>query len=167
MKNLLVLSILLAGLASCESRKEYTINGTVENIVNGKIYLVNLHSNAMDTLDIKSGKFKKIGTVVEPTPFLIFSEDSILPEQKLFFADQGTTNISFVAGNPSTIKINSCRTHKKYEDFTAIIKPILEQSDSLQMLAMSEEIEQGEMQQAAMQIQQKFENANLNFIKDK
>ncbi len=162
----LVLGVMLLGfMASCQSKKGFEINGTVKNQKDGKIFLVNLHTEKQDTLDIKDGKFTATGVTEEPTPFLIYSAD-VLPAQTIFFAENGTTKIEFTANEPSTVKIKGCATQDEYVEFTEMTKPLLDQFDSVQTLAMAGKLEQAEVQKVAMEIQKKYEEANLTFVKN-
>lgn len=161
--SILVLFILIS-LAACQNQKGYTINGTVHNQKVGTVFMVNLHTEQQDTLDIIDGKFSMKGEAEEPTPFLLYSAD-VLPAQTIFFAHKGSTNIDFTANEPSTVKIKGCKTQKEYDEFTKMTKPLLAQFDSIQMLAMAGKLEQSEVQNVAMAIQKKYEDANLDFIK--
>ncbi len=163
MKHLLPICILLVSLSACQSKKGFTISGTVKNKKEGTIYLVNLHTEKQDTLNVTDGTFKIAGVAEEPTPFLIFSPE-LLPAQTIFYANQGSTNIEFTANEPSSVKIKGCKTQKEYEQFTAMTKPLLAQFDSVQMLAMAGKLEQAEVQNVALSIQKKYEEANLNFV---
>jgi len=164
MKHLLLGAILISSLVACQSEKGYQINGTVKNPKDGKIFLVNLHSEKQDTLNIEDGKFSISGIAEEPTPFLIYSAD-VLPAQTIFFVHKGNTTIEFTANEPSTIKIKGCQTQKEYDEFTNVTKPLLSQFDSVQRLAMAGELEQEEVQNVASIIQKKYEKANLDFVK--
>ena len=164
MKHILPICILLIALSACQSKKGFNIKGTVKNKKEGTIYLVNLHTEKQDTLAIKDGKFNLEGVADEPTPFLIFSPE-VLPAQTIFYADQGSTNIEFTANEPSTVKIKGCKAQEEYESFTAQTKPLLAQFDSVQMLAMAGKLEQADVQNVALTIQKKYEEANLNFVK--
>jgi peroxiredoxin len=164
MKNLLPLVFLFVLFASCSEKKGYNIIGNVKNKKDGKIFLVNLHSEKQDTLNISDGKFSANGTADEPTPFLIYSTD-VLPAQTIFFVHKGTTKIDFTANEPSTVKIKGSKTQEEYDAFTEKTKPLLAKFDSVQEMAMAGKLGQGEVQQVAMTIQKQYEAANLDFIK--
>lgn len=164
MKNIFPICILLLSVASCQSKKGFHINGTVKNKKEGTIYVANLLTEKQDTLQLKDGKFSLSGIADEPTPFNIFSPE-LLPVQIIFYADQGNTDIEFTANEASSMVVKSCETQKEYERFTGLTKPLLKQFDSIQMLAMAGKIEQQEVQNAALTIQNKYEQANLEFVK--
>lgn len=164
MKQGILLGLLFIGLASCQSRKDFEIQGTVKNQKDGQVFFVNLQSEKQDTVEIKDGKFNLTGIANEPTPFLMFAPD-VLPSQAIFFADHGKTTVEFTAQEPSTLKIEGCKSQQEYEEFTKLTKPLLAQFDSIQKLAMSGEIESQEVQKIAMQIQQRYESKNLDFVK--
>ncbi len=164
MKNILPFCFLLLTMAACQSKKGFEINGNVENQKDGQIFFVNLHTEEQDTVIIKDGKFSLSGVAEEPTPFLIFSPE-VLPAQTILFADQGTTKISFKANDPASLEIKGCATQKEYEKFNDQTKPLLAQFDSIQMLAMSGQIDNAEVQRLATVLQQQYENVNLQFVK--
>lgn len=163
MKQAILLGLLFTGLVSCQSKKGFEIQGTVKNQKDGQVFFVNLQTEKQDTVEIKDGKFNLSGIANEPTPFLMFSPD-VLPAQSIFFADHGKTTVEFTAKEPSTLKIKGCKSQEEYEEFTELTKPLLAQFDSIQKLAMSGELEGQEVQKIAMQIQQRYESKNLDYV---
>lgn len=165
MKYFLLICILLSTLTSCESKKGYSIKGTVKNENVGTIYLINLHANKPDTLNMTDGTFSLDGAAEEPTPFLILSPE-VLPGGIIFFAGQGYTNVEFTANDPSSLKIDGCKTQGEYQKFTEQLKPILAQFDSIQVLASSGALDQMEIQEIVQKTQVQYEKANLKFIEE-
>ncbi len=164
MKNLVLIGLLALGLTACESKKEFEIIGTVKNQNDGVIYFVNLHTEEQDTVKIENGKFSLKGEAEEPTPFLLFAPE-VLPAQTILFADHGKTSISFNANEPESVKIKGCKAQEEYDEFTKKTMPLLAQFEAVQQQAMNGEIETEEVQRVAAEIQKKYEDANMQFVK--
>lgn len=99
MKQLVMMVMAVFLLASCqETPKGYVINGVVENMPDGKIYL-KMFRNKMffdvDTADIKDGKFTFKGEVSQPLLYGLATEDMNYPVQ-LFVEN---TNMGVTLGN--------------------------------------------------------------------
>ena len=99
MKQLVMMVMAVFLLASCqETPKGYVINGVVENMPDGKIYL-KMFRNKMffdvDTADIKDGKFTFKGEVSQPLLYGLATEDMNYPVQ-LFVEN---TNMDVTLGN--------------------------------------------------------------------
>ena len=165
MKQMLLLALCALTITSCRPDDRYQINGHIKNMKDGEIYLVNLHTEEQDTVKVTDGKFSISGVATEPTPFIMFAPD-IFQSQAIFFADLGKTKIEFTAKESSTLKIKGGKTHKEYEKFAEITKPLLAQFDSIQQLAMTGQIEGQEVQKIATKIQQDYEAENMKFVKD-
>jgi peroxiredoxin len=80
MKRLLVAVLAVFMLASCqESPKGYVINGEVEGVTEGKIYLKSFRNKMffdVDTAEVKEGKFTFEGQVDQPLLFAIAMDQS-------------------------------------------------------------------------------------------
>ena len=99
MKQLVMMVMAVFLLASCqETPKGYVINGVVENMPDGKIYLKTFRNKMffdVDTADIKDGKFTFKGEVSQPLLYGLATEDMNYPVQ-LFVEN---TNMDVTLGN--------------------------------------------------------------------
>ena len=85
MKQFVMMVMALFLLASCqETPKGYVINGVVENMPDGKIYLKSFRNKMffdVDTAEIKDGKFTFKGEVDQPLLYGLATEDMNYPVQ--------------------------------------------------------------------------------------
>lgn len=85
MKQLLMMVMAVFLLASCqETPKGYVINGVVENMPDGKIYLKSFRNKMffdVDTSEIKEGKFTFKGEVDQPLLYAWATENMNYPVQ--------------------------------------------------------------------------------------
>lgn len=99
MKQLLMMVMAIFLLASCqETPKGYVINGVVENIPDGEIYLKSFRNKMffdVDTAEIKNGKFTFKGEVDQPLLYGLATENMNYPVQ--FFVEN--TNMDVTIGN--------------------------------------------------------------------
>ncbi len=83
MKQLCMMALACLMMASCqESPKGYVINGEVENMPDGKIYLKSFRNKMffdVDTTEIKGGKFTFKGEVEQPLLFGLSTEEMSYP----------------------------------------------------------------------------------------
>lgn len=104
---LTILSVLL--LASCqETPKGYVINGVVENMSDGPIYLKSFRNKMffdVDTTEIKDGKFTFKGEVTEPLLYGLATEDMDYPVQ--LFVENVNMDVKIGADGETIIVQNS------------------------------------------------------------
>ena len=85
MKQFVMMVMALFLLASCqETSKGYVINGVVENMPDGKIYLKSFRNKMffdVDTAEIEDGKFTFKGEVDQPLLYGLATEDMNYPVQ--------------------------------------------------------------------------------------
>lgn len=85
MKQLFALALTGLLMAGCqETPKGYVINGVVENMPDGNIYLKSFRNKMffdVDTAEVKEGKFTFKGEVAEPLLFGLATEDMNYPVQ--------------------------------------------------------------------------------------
>lgn len=165
MKNIFPFCLILIMFSACEHKKGFTIKGTVKNIEVGTIFLENVHTNKIDTINMTDGTFKTSGILEEPTYFMIYSPEALQAPANLFI-DNGTTTINFTANDPASVKIDGCKTQKEFEEFGEKLNPILLQFDSAQIVASAGAMEKSEIQQMMMKLQKEYIAINLNYIKN-
>lgn len=169
MKTVLPVFFLMAILiSSCKEKGGFTVEGKIKNYEDGEILIINLQDNeSKDTIKVKNGKFTYEGKVDEPTPFMLLAPD-ILPSQSIFYADKGKVTISFTARDPNSFVVKGCATQKEYEDFYSKTKSLLVQFDSIQNLAFTggDQFTQADIEKAIMDIQEKYEAVNMQFVKE-
>lgn len=87
-KILLLLSIVASGQLSAQTKKTFTINGEIEDIKTGVIYL-NMYENGIETKDsceIKDGKFSFKGAV-EEAPYSLLDMKDDKNDHLVFYAE--------------------------------------------------------------------------------
>lgn len=103
----MILSVLL--LASCqETPKGYVINGVVENMPDGPVYLKSFRNKMffdVDTAEIKDGKFIFKGEVTEPLLFGLATENMDYPVQ--LFVENVNMDVKIGADGETIIVQNS------------------------------------------------------------
>ncbi len=93
--NKIILGLLVAiSFVACQ-QSTYTINGTLEDVTEGKAVLKNIVDGmpvSLDTADIVEGKFTFTGAVTEPELYLIFIDKQQVPI--VFFGENANINIT-------------------------------------------------------------------------
>lgn len=106
MKQLFALALAGLLMASCqEAPKGYVINGMVENMPDGNIYLKSFRNKMffdVDTAEIKDGKFTFEGVVAEPLLFGLATEDMNYPLQ--LFVENATMDVT-IGNDGETITV--------------------------------------------------------------
>lgn len=121
------------------AKNNCVIKGTIVDSTNGTVLLRNVKTNNIDTLRFTNGKFLYNCEVAEPTPFLLTNE---VNQYQLFFAEPNSTiNISLKRKTMQMTFIDGSKSHEVFRKLVASNEPI---------------------QQFASQVQQGFQNPNLN-----
>ena len=109
MKQFVMMVMALFLLASCqETSKGYVINGVVENMPDGKIYLKSFRNKMffdVDTAEIKDGKFTFKGEVDQPLLYGLATEDMNYPVQ--LFVENTTMDVTIGNDGETIIVQNS------------------------------------------------------------
>ena len=109
MKQLLMMVMAVFLLASCqETPKGYVINGVVENMPDGKIYLKSFRNKMffdVDTAEIKEGKFTFKGEVDQPLLYGLATENMNYPVQ--LFVENTTMDVTIGNDGETIIVQNS------------------------------------------------------------
>lgn len=109
MKQLLMMVMAVFLLASCqETSKGYVINGVVENMPDGKIYLKSFRNKMffdVDTAEIKEGKFTFKGEVDQPLLYGLATENMNYPVQ--LFVENTTMDVTIGNDGETIIVQNS------------------------------------------------------------
>lgn len=117
MKQLALMFMTLFLLASCqETPKGYVINGTVENMLDGAIYLKSFRNKMffdVDTAEIKNGKFTFEGEVDQPLLYGLATENMNYPLQ-LFLEN---TRMDVTIGNDGeTIAVQNSPVNTVFQE---------------------------------------------------
>ncbi|WP_293710225.1 TlpA disulfide reductase family protein [uncultured Parabacteroides sp.] len=109
MKQLLMMVMAVFLLAGCqETPKGYVINGVVENMPDGKIYLKSFRNKMffdVDTAEIRNGKFTFKGEVDQPLLYGLATENMDYPVQ--FFVENTTMDVTIGNDGETIIVQNS------------------------------------------------------------
>lgn len=109
MKQLLMMVMAVFLLVSCqETPKGYVINGVVENMPDGKIYLKSFRNKMffdVDTAEIKEGKFTFKGEVDQPLLYGLATENMNYPVQ--LFVENTTMDVTIGNDGETIIVQNS------------------------------------------------------------
>lgn len=117
MKQLVMMVMALVVLAGCrETPKGYVINGVVENMPDGKIYLKSFRNKMffnVDTAEIKDGKFTFKGEVDQPLLYGLATENMNYPVQ-LFVEN---TDMDVMIGNDGeTINVQNSPVNTVFQE---------------------------------------------------
>ena len=134
-------SLLVVVLCSTSlfAKNNCTIKGTIIDSTNGTVLIRNLQNSKLDTVKFANGKFVYACELAEPTPFLLTNEAN---QYQLFFAEPNSTiNISLKRKSMQVTFLDGSKAHEIFRKLVATNEPI---------------------QQFAAQVQQGFQNPNLN-----
>jgi peroxiredoxin len=112
------LVVVMASLTACQQNGT-KISGNITGLGDTKAYLNKLSNGmplAMDTVDVKEGKFKfVIDSVIEPQLLVIFFEGK--QEPVVFFGEKGSIKISALADSLSKAKIEGSKVNDIFKKF--------------------------------------------------
>lgn len=117
MKQLGMWALAALMMASCqEAPKGYVINGTVENMPDGPVYLKSFRNKMffdVDTAEIKEGKFTFEGTVDQPLLFGLATEEMNYPLQ--LFIENRPMDVTIAAGG-ETIRVEGSPVNTLFQE---------------------------------------------------
>lgn len=120
MKQVMTMALSALLLASCQDApKGYVINGVVENMPDGPIYLKSFRNKMffdVDTAEVKDGKFTFEGEVSEPLLYGLATADMDYPAQ--LFLDNTTMDVQ-IGNNGETIIVQNSPANAIFQENAA------------------------------------------------
>lgn len=175
MKRHLISFSLLLLMFSCaysQDQKKFTLQGSIDNKVTGKLYLIYLSQSrkTIDSAKIQNGRFVFYGSIDEPVKAELTDDLKMRREEYSnyfsdFYIESGQMNLALVNNQFAKAKLTGSKTNDDYQLHSRDVDPIFDKLFSLEKSIESDSLNANQYLDSLAYYNEKAKEVLFSFIK--